>query len=174
MMLPAAGASAETAKCFTVNVQNTKESYNYNEEVPYKVAVENNSKKKAVNVVTKVNIPDNVRILKSDGKIDGQTINWNNNVINAAKNGQYKLEKIAAGTYTLSEVKAPDGYQLSSAPLTFKVFETSDVQVVSMFNTMEVEVPNTSKNTLLFWFIGFLLLFSGLSIFSYTYLKRQG
>ena len=105
MMLPAAGASAETAKCFTVNVQNTKESYNYNEEVPYKVAVENNSKKKAVNVVTKVNIPDNVRILKSDGKIDGQTINWNNNVINAAKNGQYKLEKIAAGTYTLSAVK---------------------------------------------------------------------
>ena len=84
------------------------------------------------------------------------------------------MNVLRAGTYTLSEVKAPNGYQLSSAPLTFKVFETSDVQVVSMFNTMEVEVPNTSKNTLLFWFIGFLLLFSGLSIFSYTYLKRQG
>lgn len=84
------------------------------------------------------------------------------------------INRLNPGTYTLSEVKAPNGYQLSSAPLTFKVFETSDVQVVSMFNAMEVEVPNTSKNTLLFWFIGFLLLFSGLSIFSYTYLKRQG
>lgn len=84
------------------------------------------------------------------------------------------INHLNPGTYTLSEVKAPNGYQLSSAPLTFKVFETSDVQVVSMFNAMEVEVPNTSKNTLLFWFIGFLLLFSGLSIFSYTYLKRQG
>ncbi|MSR92221.1 carboxypeptidase regulatory-like domain-containing protein [Inconstantimicrobium porci] len=94
MMIPAAGASAETAKCFTVNVQNTKESYKYNEEVPYKVAVKNNSKKKAVNVVTKVTIPDNIKILKSDGKIEGQTITWNNNLINADEsvNHSYSLK----------------------------------------------------------------------------------
>lgn len=84
------------------------------------------------------------------------------------------INRLNPGTYTLSEVKAPDGYQLSKSPLTFKVSETSDVQIVSMFNAMEVTVPNTSKNTLLFWFAGSLLLLSGLSIFSYVYLKRQG
>lgn len=84
------------------------------------------------------------------------------------------IYRLSPGTYTLSEVKAPDGYQISQAALSFQVEEKSDIQVVTMFNVMEVDVPNTSRNTLIFWFIGLLILFSGFSVFSYAYLKKQG
>lgn len=85
-----------------------------------------------------------------------------------------RINRLLPGTYTLTEVKAPNGYQLSQAQLTFQVEETSDVQTITMFNALEVEVPNTSQNALLFWFFGTLILMLGLSILGYVYVKRQG
>lgn len=84
-----------------------------------------------------------------------------------------RIEKLAPGTYTLSEVKAPDGYQLNDSVLTFEVDETSDVQTVTMFDALEVEVPNTAQNALLYCFIGIVIVMSGISVLWYAYFKRH-
>ena len=84
-----------------------------------------------------------------------------------------RIEKLAPGTYTLSEVVAPSGYQLDDAMLTFTVEETSDIQTVTMFNAMIVDVPNTSQNSLLYLFVGTVIIMTGLSIFGYVYVRRN-
>ena len=83
------------------------------------------------------------------------------------------IEKLTPGQYTLSEVKAPDGYVLNSSPLAFEVEAIGDVQVVTMYDALEVEVPNTSQNSLLYLFIGTITIMTGLSIFGYTYYKKK-
>lgn len=84
-----------------------------------------------------------------------------------------RIEKLVPGIYTLSEVKAPDGYQLNTSVLTFEVDETSDVQTVTMFDALEVEVPNTAQNALLYCFIGIIIVMSGVSVLWYAYFKRH-
>ena len=83
------------------------------------------------------------------------------------------IEKLIPGQYTLSEVQAPSGYVLNQASPTFEVEKTGDVQVVTMFNALEVKVPNTSKNSLLYLFIGTIIIMTGLGIFGYTYYKKK-
>lgn len=83
------------------------------------------------------------------------------------------IEKLKPGNYTLSELKAPDGYQLNTSLLTIQVKDTSDIQVFTMYNDLKVEVPNTSRNSVLYFFIGTILVFAGLSAFGYVYLKRK-
>lgn len=90
-----------------------------------------------------------------------------------SKESATRIEKLAPGNYTLSEVKAPSGYQLNNSVLSFKVEEISDVQVVTMFDTPIVEVPNTSDNALLYWFLGTIIVMTGCSIFGYVYYKRR-
>ena len=84
-----------------------------------------------------------------------------------------RIEKLVPGTYTLSEVKAPNGYQLNNSVLTFEVDEVSDVQTVTMFDALEVEVPNTAQNALLYCFIGIIIVMSGVSVLWYAYFKRH-
>ena len=84
------------------------------------------------------------------------------------------IERLAPGSYTLSEVKAPDGYQLNTSVLAFNVDEVGDVQVVTMFNDLKVEVPNTGENTLLYWFVGIIVVISGCSVGLYAYFRKQG
>ena len=43
------------------------------------------------------------------------------------ENGVYRFTVLSAGRYTLIETKAPDGYQLNSAPLVFVVSEQGEV-----------------------------------------------
>ena len=83
------------------------------------------------------------------------------------------IEKLTPGQYTLSEVQAPDGYVLNKSALTFEVAKTGDIQVVTMFDALEVKVPNTSQNSLLYLFIGTITIMTGLSIFGYTYYKKK-
>ena len=81
--------------------------------------------------------------------------------------------KLTPGQYTLSEVQAPAGYVLNNSALTFEVAKTGDIQVVTMFDALEVKVPNTSQNSLLYLFIGTITIMTGLSIFGYTYYKKK-
>ena len=83
------------------------------------------------------------------------------------------IEKLTPGQYTLSEVQAPAGYVLNNSALTFEVAKTGDIQVVTMFDALEVKVPNTSQNSLLYLFIGTITIMTGLSIFGYTYYKKK-
>ena len=83
------------------------------------------------------------------------------------------IEKLMPGQYTLSEVQAPSGYVLNTSPLVFEVEATGNIQVVTMYDALEVEVPNTSQNTLLYLFLGTITFLTGLSIFGYVYYKRN-
>ncbi len=85
-----------------------------------------------------------------------------------------RIEKLVPGTYTLSEVSSPDGYQLDDSLLTFQVNATADVQTVTMFNALKVDVPNTSENSLLYLFVGTVIMMTGFSVLGYVYFKRRG
>ena len=83
------------------------------------------------------------------------------------------IEKLAPGQYTLTEAKAPDGYVLNKSSLAFEVKEIGDIQPIVMYDALEVEVPNTSQNALLYLFLGTVIFISGLSIIGYTYYKKR-
>ena len=84
---------------------------------------------------------------------------------------------LKSGVYTLYEVEAPQGYQLSKDVVTFKLLDDGTVQVlngngkyedvvyVSFYNTKkpteEVEVPSTGKNATLLLISGLALLIGG-------------
>lgn len=91
-----------------------------------------------------------------------------------SKDTAKRIEKLVPGVYTLNEVKAPEGYVRNDSLLTFEVKEVGDVQTFRMYDALEVQVPNTSKNSLLYWFLGTIVLMTGLSIFGYVYFKRRG
>lgn len=82
------------------------------------------------------------------------------------------IERLSPGTYTLSEVKAPDGYQKRDSLLTFEVEEVGDIQEVTMYDYLEVEVPNTSQHAFLYFILGFIAIMMGVSVFGYVYMKR--
>ena len=83
------------------------------------------------------------------------------------------IEKLSPGKYTLNEVKAPDGYKLNNSLLTFEIKETTDVQTISMYDALEVEVPNTAKNSVLHTIFGILIISVGIGILGYTYHKER-
>ena len=72
----------------------------------------------------------------------------------------------------LKNLSAPDGYQLNSSLLSFEVEATGDIQTFTMYNALEVNVPNTSQNALLYMFLGSVILLTGFSIFGYAYFKK--
>ena len=43
----------------------------------------------------------------------------------------------------------------------------------TMFDALEVEVPNTAQNALLYCFIGIIIVMSGVSVLWYAYFKRH-
>ncbi len=81
---------------------------------------------------------------------------------------------LSEGVYTLSEVSAPEGYELSDKVVTFKLLDNGTVQVlegndyvdvafVTFYNTKipEVVVPPTGKNATLIIISGLALLIGG-------------
>ena len=72
--------------------------------------------------------------------------------------------ELQPGTYTLSEVSAPDGYLLSDEVVTFTVSEDETVVTeVIMYNTKAVKVPITSSSvSILVYLVGLLGIAYGL------------
>ena len=69
-----------------------------------------------------------------------------------------KYIKLEAGTYTLTEIQAPEGYILSTEVITFtvKADGTVDKDVI-MYNTKAVDVPITASNvSMLVYLVGIL------------------
>ena len=69
-----------------------------------------------------------------------------------------KYIKLEAGTYTLTEIQAPEGYILSTEVITFtvKADGTVDKDVI-MYNTKAVDVPITASNvSTLVYLVGIL------------------
>ncbi|WP_025023578.1 SpaA isopeptide-forming pilin-related protein [Companilactobacillus nodensis] len=58
------------------------------------------------------------KVLMSDVKVD--------------ENGQLMIHDLPAGTYTLTEIKAPDGYELNTAPIEFTIPGTFRGQTINL------------------------------------------
>ncbi|MDD3338410.1 MAG: SpaH/EbpB family LPXTG-anchored major pilin [Lachnospiraceae bacterium] len=77
------------------------------------------------------------------------------------KNGKAVLNGLAYGSYYLVETKAPDGYNLLSAPITVTVNDTSHLtaNAIKVENSSKFELPVTGgEGTLLFTMGGVLLI----------------
>lgn len=83
----------------------------------------------------------------------------------------YVLTNIANDTYTITEVKAPSGYKMSSEVVKVVIDDTNRSQQVNFYNYPKVEVPDTaSARSIIMTIIGTLLL-SSTVIFIRKYAK---
>lgn len=69
---------------------------------------------------------------------------------------------LAYGTYTLSEVSAPAGYKTSDEIIEFTLDDDHISYQINYANYKEIQVPNTSTNSLLFTIIGIVIIGTGL------------
>lgn len=81
-------------------------------------------------------------------------------------NGNIALDGLKAGTYTLTETKAPEGYNLLDAPITVVIASNGDVTVdgeaaqpISVVNQTGTELPSTGgMGTTIFYTLGGVLV----------------
>lgn len=57
----------------------------------------------------------------------------------------YIIENVEPGKYYLSETSAPEGFVLSTEVVEIIVTEDGGTQIITFYNTPEIEVPNTSS-----------------------------
>lgn len=154
------------------NVQNTGALYPENSNV-------NDSTTVKLNVVTIVEI-SKVDVTTGE-ELAGAHLELKDekgNLIEAwvSTNESHVIEGLAPGKYTLTEVIAPDGYELSKETVTFVVKEDGTVDgKVIMYNTPEtIEVPSTGTfKTITTSLIGLLIIGLGSVIVYRNYKKNE-
>lgn len=83
----------------------------------------------------------------------------------------YLFKKIPVGTYTLHEVKAPDGYEVAS-DITFEVKDSGEITKVEMTDLKKPDEPKTGDKINL-PLIASLIIISGISMIGITIIKRR-
>ena len=88
------------------------------------------------------------------------------------------IEGLGKGTYTLTEITAPDGYSLNEETITFTIDENGVVSGDTvMYNAPipeKTEVPSTSAfQSILFMIIGVVLVSSGVGLYIYGIKKKK-
>lgn len=154
------------------NVQNTGALYPENSNV-------NDSTTVKLNVVTVVEI-SKVDVTTGE-ELAGAHLELKDekgNLIEAwvSTNESHVIEGLEPGKYTLTEVIAPDGYELSKETVTFVVKEDGTVDgKVIMYNTPEtIEVPSTGTfKTITTSLIGLLIIGLGSVIVYRNYKKNE-
>ena len=154
------------------NVQNTGALYPENSNI-------NDSTTVKLNVVTVVEI-SKVDVTTGE-ELAGAHLELKDekgNLIEAwvSTNESHVIEGLAPGKYTLTEVIAPDGYELSKETVTFVVKEDGTVDgKVIMYNTPEtIEVPSTGTfKTITTSLIGLLIIGLGSVIVYRNYKKNE-
>lgn len=154
------------------NVQNTGALYPENSNV-------NDSTTVKLNVVTVVEI-SKVDVTTGE-ELAGAHLELKDekgNLIEAwvSTNESHVIEGLAPGKYTLTEVIAPDGYELSKETVTFVVKEDGTVDgKVIMYNTPEtIDVPSTGTfKTITTSLIGLLIIGLGSVIVYRNYKKNE-
>ncbi len=121
--------------------------------------------------------------------VDSETgqVTWTENSSDAttlvsAENGFIHLYPIAAGTYTLTETKAPDGFNLLPQSLTITVnadgstadaITVGNVSAYGVANSAGRELPNTGGPGTTFFILAGLLTMVGAACFLYKNKKRE-
>lgn len=83
------------------------------------------------------------------------------------------IERIPVGTYTLKEVTAPPGYEPRNEEHTIIITETPEIVYINAYNSPTIDVPNTSINeSMIFYIIGGFLLLLGIIVVSVSYKKN--
>lgn len=139
-----------------------------------KVKMENTPKDKLVVVISKVDSTTGEELAGAHLELRDEK----GNLIEAwvSTNESHVIEGLAPGKYTLTEVIAPDGYELSKETVTFVVKEDGTVDgKVIMYNTPEtIEVPSTGTfKTITTSLIGLLIIGLGSVIVYRNYKKNE-
>ena len=139
-----------------------------------KVKMENTPKDKPVVVISKVDSTTGEELAGAHLELRDEK----GNLIEAwvSTNESHVIEGLAPGKYTLTEVIAPDGYELSKETVTFVVKEDGTVDgKVIMYNTPEtIEVPSTGTfKTIATSLIGLLIIGLGSVIVYRNYKKNE-
>ena len=139
-----------------------------------KVKMENTPKDKPVVVISKVDSTTGEELAGAHLELRDEK----GNLIEAwvSTNESHVIEGLAPGKYTLTEVIAPEGYELSKETVTFVVKEDGTVDgKVIMYNTPEtIEVPSTGTfKTITTSLIGLLIIGLGSVIVYRNYKKNE-
>lgn len=118
-------------------------------------------------ITTKEELPGAHLILKNEDNVNVEE--WD------STNEPYLIEGLAPGTYTLTEVTAPDGYQLNEESIIFTINEDGSVTGDTvMYNTPIPEVPSTSANySVLIIIGGVMLVCVGIGLYIYGIKKQK-
>lgn len=82
----------------------------------------------------------------------------------------YVIQNLANGTYTVSEISAPEGYIKANESITFTIDDNHQSHQINFLNTKEVVVPDTADNGLYLSIIGIAILGMGIA---YIYKNGQ-
>ena len=90
-------------------------------------------------------------------------------------NEPHLIEGLGKGTYTLTEITAPEGYSVNEETITFTIDENGNISGDTvMYNTPIPEVPATSAfQSFLFMIIGVVLVGSGVGLYIYGIKKKK-
>ena len=88
------------------------------------------------------------------------------------------IENLPLGTYTLEEVEAPEGYELSQNKITIKIDKYGVTKEVTMENSKtpgeEIEVPKTdSQIPMIVYLLGIAVITSGTGLVYYNAKKQK-
>ena len=84
------------------------------------------------------------------------------------------IKGLPAGTYSLVEITAPEGYTKTEESITFTIDENGVVSGDTvMYNTPKPPVPKTDASTsILIIFVGLSLLGLGVGLYAYGFKKK--
>ena len=136
---------------FTVKEDGTMSSvimYNKKEQTP-DVPNKFNVKISKQDIATKQELPGATLVVKNSAGVE--LYRW-------VSTNEAKYIELEAGTYTLTEIQAPNGYILSTETITFTVKADGSVDGdIIMYNTKAVDVPITASSvSMLVYLIGIL------------------
>lgn len=124
-------------------------------------------------ITTKQELPGaTLRLLDEDGEIvylNGEYLEW------VSTDTPRIIKGLPAGTYSLVEITAPEGYTKTEESITFTIDENGVVSGDTvMYNTPKPPVPKTDASTsILIIFVGLSLLGLGVGLYIYGIKKKK-
>lgn len=111
--------------------------------------------------------------LKEDGSIDG---NFTSIKVTTDQNGQAFFYDLPYGKYIITEVKAPEGYELLKEPIKFEVNKDNNNSVITIEvkNNKSIKLPIAGGNgNITSKYIGFMLIGLAVVLYSFVLIRNK-